>query len=309
MIALFAWFVGLAQAHSGSAPVRGVYDWSKLPDLPPGAWVVWDFYPSVYLGVLAFVVGYILLAGPLRVRFALADQGPSRWEWGWFMTSMAVVFFALQGPLHELSDSYLFSAHMVQHLLITLIFPPLFIRGIPGWMWKPLVRHRPVAAFGRLWTHPVVAIVFNTTILYLWHVPAMYDWALFDHNVHIVEHLTFMMGAVVIWWPSMSRIEEVPVLQPGSRMIYLFILTVPMKALGAILTVSDYVLYEFYAVQPRVFGLDPLTDQRVGGLIMWLPGGLVFWLSIGIIFFKHYYGQIAAERGGVRVPAVAGNPS
>jgi hypothetical protein len=173
------------------------------------------------------------------------------------------VFFALQGPLHELSDLYLFSAHMVQHLLITLVFPPLFIQGIPPWMWRPLVRHAPVAAVGRAITHPVIAFLISTFTLYLWHVPTMYDWALEDHNVHIVEHLTFMTGAVIMWWPVWSRVPEVPALTPGRRMIYLFLLTIPMKGLGAIITVSDYVLYRFYAVQPRVFGLDPLADQRL----------------------------------------------
>jgi putative membrane protein len=289
-----------AHAHTGAMPDRGMEDWSHLPELdPPNAWIVWEFYPSIVLGVASFAALYVLMAGPLRRRWSLAPTGPSTGQWVRYMGSLALVFFALQGPLHELSDLYLFSAHMVQHLLITLVFPPLFIQGIPPWMWRPLVRHAQVAAVGRAITHPVIAFLISTFTLYLWHVPTMYDWALEDHNVHIVEHLTFMTGAVIMWWPVWSRVPEVPALTPGRRMIYLFLLTIPMKGLGAIITVSDYVLYRFYAVQPRVFGLDPLADQRLGGVIMWMPGGLAIWFAIGVVFFTSFYADMMRERRGV----------
>jgi len=214
------------------------------------------------------------------------------------MASVAVIFFSLQGPLHELSDRYLFSGHMVQHLAITLVFPPLWIRGIPPWMWRPFVAPVWVSQVGRLLTRPVVAGMIGTGALYLWHVPVMYEWALRDHNVHIVEHLAFMISAVIMWWPALSRIDEVPRLTPGKQMVYLFLLTIPMKALGAVITVSDTILYPFYTVQPRMFGMDPMMDQRTGGLIMWIPGGLIFWGIIGSIFFAHFYKDVVAARAG-----------
>ena len=287
----------VAHAHSGAVPTRGQYDWSNLPEAAPGAWIVWTLHPSIVLGCLAFVAVYAALAGPLRTRWNLAPEGPTRGEWARFLIAIAIVFCSLQGPLHELSDRYMFSAHMVQHLLVTLLFPPLLIRGIPPWMWKPLVSKPWAAWIGRQWTWPPMAIGFATFTLYMWHVPSMYDWALQVHNVHIAEHLIFMTGAVVMWWPVHSRIEEVPPLSPGYRMLYLFCLTIPMKALGAMITVSDYVLYQFYATQPRVvLTLDPLYDQRLGGLIMWLPGGMIFWFTIGYIFFTQFYADIAKER-------------
>jgi putative membrane protein len=302
---LWALLVGTARAHSGSVPIRGQYDWSNLPQAEPGVWVVWEMHWSIVLGCAAFVGVYAWMAGPGRRKYGWSDEGPTPGQWARFLLAIAIVFCALQGPLHELSDKYLFSAHMVQHLLITLFFPPLVLRGIPAWMWKPVVAAPWRAAFGRAITQPMAAVLIATTSLYMWHVPSMYDWALVDHNVHIVEHLIFMTGAVVMWWPVHSPISEVPALTPGWRMIYLFVLTIPMKALGAILTVSDYVLYQFYATQPRVFGLDPLVDQRTGGLIMWLPGGLVFWFTIGWIFFTHYYAEAAAQRSGARPEPVA----
>jgi putative membrane protein len=291
-----------ARAHGGSIPVRGQYDWSNLPVAAPEQWVVWSLYPSIVLGCLAFVAAYVWMAGPGRRRWSLSAEGPTGREWRSFLIGIAIVFCSLQGPLHELSDTYLFSAHMVQHLLITLVFPPLLIRGIPSWMWKPVTDIPVLRAFGRGLTDARVAFAVAIGTLYLWHVPAMYEWAMADHNVHIVEHLMFMASAVVMWWPVHSKIEEIPPLSPGLRMVYLFILTIPMKGLGAILTVSDYILYPFYSVQPRVFGLDPMEDQRTGGLFMWLPGGLVFWFTIGYIFFTQFYADLSREREGTGKP-------
>ncbi len=294
-----------AWAHNGAVPIRGVYDWSNLPDAEPGVWVVWEFYPSIVLGCLAFALGYEALAGPLRKAWNLSPVGPTAGDRIRFHLGIFVVFAALQGPLHELSDVYLFSGHMVQHLLITLVFPPLALSGMPGWMWSPVTRQPWAVRVGRALTHPAVAFLLTTFVLYLWHVPAMYDWALDDHNVHIVEHLSFMAAYVIMWWPALSRSEALPPLTPGYRMVYLFLQTIPMKGLGAVLTVSDFVLFRFYTTQPRVFGLDPLVDQRLGGLIMWLPGGLVFWFTIGWVFFRHYLGDMSAERRG----ALLGSPA
>lgn len=291
---LWWWLIDAVQAHTGAVPVRGVYDWSDLPAAEPGVWIRWDVYPSIVLGCLLFSLGYEWLAGPGRDRWALSDQGPTFGQRLRFHLGTLIVFASLQGPLHELSDVYLFSGHMVQHLLITLVFPPLALSGIPAWMWRPVTDRAALLAIGRVLSHPGVAALLSTAVLYLWHVPAMYDWALQDHNVHVVEHLSFMIAYVVLWFPAMSTSEALPALSPGRRMVYLFLLTIPMKALGAILTVSDFVLYTFYTTQPRVFGLDPLVDQRVGGLIMWLPGGLVFWVSIAVVFFRNYG---AGDRG------------
>jgi putative membrane protein len=296
-----------AEAHTGAVPVRGVYDWSNLPAAAPDAWWVWEFYPSVVLGCLAFSAAYEWMARVGRVRWALSDVGPTSRERFFYHLSILVVFFSLQGPMHELADVYLFAGHMVQHLLITLVFPPMALASIPGWMWRPVLRRPWLLAIGRRLTHPIVAIAFCNAILYLWHVPAMYDWALYDHNVHIVEHLSFMTGYVVQWWPAMNRSEELPALSAGPRMVYLFTATLPMKLLGALLTMSDYVLYTYYAQQPRVFGLDPFEDQRLGGIIMWLPGGLVFWVLIARTFFLDYYADILRERNarGRRTGAVS----
>jgi len=111
-----------AFAHNGAVPIRGSYDWSHLPDLPPGEWIVWEAYPSIVLGCLAWLVWYGWMAS--------RTGQPTRRQALCFLGSIRVVFGSLQGPLHELSDLYLFSCPMVHHLLLTLVFPPLFLLGL-----------------------------------------------------------------------------------------------------------------------------------------------------------------------------------
>ena len=295
-----------AFAHNGAVPERGSYDWSNLPELEPGGWIVWEFFPSIVIGSLLMWLGYEWLLKQHKAEHGtLGVSRRMRWS---FHIGVFVMFISLQGPLHELSDIYLFSGHMVQHLTITLLFPPLCIIGMPGWMWDKLLRFGWVAAIGRVLAKPLVAFLVSTATLYLWHVPTMYDWALEEHPVHVVEHLTFMITAWVMWFPAFSKSEIIPALTPGKRMLYLFACTLPMKVLGALITVSDYVLYTFYTTQPRVFGMDPLVDQRTGGLIMWVPGGLVFWVSIGFIFFT-YYRENAGRTTPAELPQAASEAS
>jgi len=286
---MWALFASLARAHGGAIPIRGVYDWSGLPDLEPGAWIVWEFFPSIVIGCFGIFAFYAWVATYARKKYNLADEGPTKAQWWMTGISLSVVFWALQGPLHELSDVYLFSGHMVQHLAITLLFPPLFLRGVPGWMWDAVLsKSAALRSVGRFLTHPIIAAVIGNAALFFWHIPSMYDWALEDHNVHIVEHLSFMITAVVMWWPALTRSKQLPALSAGKRILYLFALTVPMKVLGMLITLADEILYTYYTTQPRVFGLDPLTDQRTGGLIMWVPAGLVLWVSMFAIFYKAY---------------------
>jgi putative membrane protein len=206
-----------------------------------------------------------------------------RW---YFHGGLAVIFFSLNGWLHDLSDWYLFSAHMVQHLLLTLLVPPLLIAGTPGWMLRPALAYRPVAALARWVTGPKVAFAAFQLVLAGWHIPAMYNTAMANHNVHIAQHLMFMVAAVLLWWPILSPLPELPRLSYPMQMLYLFLTTIPMSVVAVYITYSTNLLYPAYAAAPRIFGILPLEDQLIGGLIMWIPGGLVFYAVITVIFFR-----------------------
>ncbi|HEV8401103.1 MAG TPA: cytochrome c oxidase assembly protein [Gemmatimonadales bacterium] len=245
--------------------------------MTPPPWNGWDLHPSVVIG-LVLLGGLFVFWGGLRTdrRRVVA-----------FGASLLVLFVSLNGPLHNLSDRYLFSAHMAQHLQLTLLFPPLLLYGSPAWVVRPILGARGVMPVARVLTRPVIAAAVFTVPIVLWHVPRFYEAALRHHNLHILQHLVFLTTAVIMWWPVLSPVPELPRIPYPGQMLYLFLLGLPMSITGALITLSDNVLYPFYAEAPRVAaGLDALADQQIGGLLMWVVGGLALWGAMTVVWFR-----------------------
>jgi len=246
-------------------------------DIP--RWNQWNIHPSVAAGLVLLGGLYVFLGGLTSARRHVAS----------FFGALVVLFVALNGPLHNLSDKYLFSAHMAQHLLLTLVFPPLLLYGTPAWVVRPLLRPHWVMAVGRVVTRPLAAALLFTGPIVIWHVPALYEAALRHHNLHILQHVVFLTTAVIMWWPVLSPVPELPRIPHLLQLLYLFLLGIPMSLTGALITLSDSVLYSFYAAAPppRVGGLSPLDDQQIGGLLMWVLGGLMLWIVMSVIWFRY----------------------
>ena len=231
------------------------------------------------------------------------------WAWAWyrrgtrpppgqaarFLGALAALLLALNGPLHDLSDWYLFSAHMVQHLVLTLVVPPLLLTGLPAWMVDallgPLVARRAGAALVRPFTRPLPAFALYTVALVGWHLPGPYNTALEIHGWHVVEHVVLLVTAVAGWWPIASPSRLAPALPYAGQLLYLFVFGMPMTVVAAMITGAEHVLYPFYAAAPRLFDLTPLADQRLGGVIMWVPSGLIPLAAFTLVFFR----WVAAE--------------
>src|SRR5690606_38025843 len=249
------------------------------------AWSDWKLYPSFLVGWLIFGGIYYLVAGPLR-RFFPGSAPVPFWKVLSFTLGLLIMLLSLQGPLHELSDYFLFSAHMVQHLGVMLVMPPFLLYGTPAWMARPLFRKKAVLRLARFLSLPLVAFALNNVIFGAWHFPGPYDLMMRNHDVHVVMHIMIMITGVIMWWPVMSPLPEVPRIAAPLQMIYLFVLGIPMMVVAALITFSDNALYTWYAAAPRIFSLDVLEDQRLGGVIMWVPGGLVIWLAITFVYFR-----------------------
>jgi putative membrane protein len=252
--------------------------------LVPYEWS-WSLHPTVFLGTGLLGALYVWGIGPWRRRRALGPPVPG-WQIACFVAGLLVILLSLNGPMHDLSDYYLFSAHMLQHLLLTLLLPPLLIAGTPGWLLSPLLRRPAALRLARIITKPVVAAGLYTVTIAVWHLTPFYDLMMRSHDVHIVTHLMFMVTATIMWWPVMSPVPELPRLTPGVGMLYLFLVGIPMQLVAALITLSDDVLYPWYSAAPRTFGLTPLDDQVLGGLLMWVPGNLWMFLAIGVLFFR-----------------------
>ena len=173
-----------------------------------------------------------------------------------------VLLFSLNGPMHDLSDYYLFSAHMVQHLVLTLVLPAAADRGNAGvaararcsGTRRPRGGPGPDPAGGRGGCSTPATIA-------VWHAAAAYDLMMRDHDVHIATHLMFMVAATIMWWPVMSPSPELPRLAPGIGNA----LSLPGRdsdaARGRADHLADSVLYPWYSSAPRTWGLSPLDDQ------------------------------------------------
>ncbi len=253
-------------------------------------WWVWHWHPDLYSGLLLLAGAYLLFTGPLRERITGSESpGPSGWQVASFLTGVLILLFALAGPIHELSDNYLFSAHMAQHMLITLVAPPMLLFGTPGWLIEPLVRSDAVMRLGRLLTFPPLAFLLFTGVFAVWHFPVFYDGALNTHVFHILEHLLFISTAVIAWWPILSPLPSLPPLSYPGQLLYLVLLSISQTPLFAVITFSNQTFYPFYEAAPRVFDLSPIADQQLGGIIMKVSWLVVYVPAICVVFLRWFY--------------------
>lgn len=260
---------------------------SGPPPLGPEGfdWTAWNADPVVLGGLV--LLGAAFLAGTMGRRRLDPEARVSSLKVASFMGALAVLFGSLTGPLHDLSDYYLFSAHMVQHLLLAFAMPPLLLYGTPAWLIRPGLRDPLVLRLGRALTRPAAAFAaFNLTMV-VWHLPPLYNLAMEVHSIHIVQHLMIMAVSVLLWWPLLSPVPELPRAPYPVQLLYFFVVGLPMVVVSIFITMADTVLYSYYARAPRVWDtLTPHADQHLGGLIMWIPGGLVFLIAISVVFFR-----------------------
>ena len=255
----------------------------------------WTVYPGFLIGWLLLGAAYAAATGPFRAR--LADPTPpGAGRVAAFAAGWVLLFLALQGPLHDLSDHYLFSAHMVQHLVLTLFVPPLLLAGTPPGLLRPALRVRPLAAAARAATRPLVAFGLYNLVFAVWHVPALYDLMMRNHDVHVAVHLLFLASAVLLWWPVAGPLPELNRVSAGAAMLYLFLAGIPMMALASLIALADHVVYTWYEQAPRLWALSALEDQKLGGLIMWVPGSFVLWGAMTIVFFRWAAARDREER-------------
>ncbi len=252
---------------------------------PEFSWLDWGGDISVVAAVFFLEVVYLLSVGPLRHRFPGSSDVPTR-RIVLFTVGLWSIFFALYSPLDPLSDYYLFSAHMIQHLFLVLVGPPLMLLGTPGWMLRPILQLPGVYPVVKVLTFPVLAALLFNVVFAIWHVPAVYEAGLNSITVHIIQHLTFIATGVIMWWPVLSPMKELPRLPYGAQVLYMFILSIPPAIVGALITFADGTLYETYANAPEIWGISTAADQQIGGVIMKLPGFLIFVTAAGIIFFN-----------------------
>jgi putative membrane protein len=264
------------------------------------SWASWHADPTIVVGTVAITFWYTWRARQL----ASPPDAPSGRQVALFFGAVLAVLLALASPLHDLSERYLFTAHMAQHVLLIMVMPPLLLASLTPAMVRPLLAgDRRVLASTRWLTAPVVAYLACNVIFTVSHLPNLYDLALRTHAVHIAEHLVFMATAILLWWPLLSPLPEAPRISYPARLLYIFLQVVPASIVGGLIVNTDRVIYPFYAVAPRITSLTPIQDHQLGAIVMWVGGG-TFWLIAFTIVFFRWAGQDMAEeaRRGIVVP-------
>lgn len=262
---------------------------------PDGTWAThWRPEESVLVTVFALVAGYLLWIGPIRPDAGTNDDGASQpravrpGQVVAFLSGCLALVIALGPPIDDWSQYFLLSAHMVQHLILTLLVPPLLLLGIPGWMIDAVVRRVPVLGrVGFVLTRPVAALLLSGVAVAAWHLPPLYVGALRSEPLHILEHQAYLLTGLLAWWPLCGSYAPWPKLSPPMQCLYLFASTIPTGVVGAIITMADPGLYPTYGDAPRrLWGLSVATDQEIAGLLMWVGGNTIFLLLITVIFLR-----------------------
>ena len=247
----------------------------------------WQMDPVLLGGLLTLVLVYALVVGPLRSR--LAPEAPfPRGRAAWFYSGIGLMFLIEGSPLHDLAERYLLSAHMVQHLSVSYLVAPMLIWGTPTWGLRPLLLNRVVRPLARVLTQPVVTFFSFSLLFSLWHLPTIYDGALRNSSLHHFEHLLFLAISLLLWWPLMSPLLELPRPSYLLQLVYLFALPIAQLPVFGAITFSDHPLYATYAAAAPVLGLTALADQILGGVFMKSIGLFVFGIPFAVIFFRWY---------------------
>ncbi len=265
----------------------------------------WTLEPSVLAGLVALGAGYVWV-----VRSGGRHATWSPLARVYFAAGLLVMFLALSSPIDTAGDRYLFSLHMLQHLLLAMVVPPLLLLGLPE-SWRAFNGASPHAsgaggarrAFETfLHVSPLLANIGFNAVLALWHLPFLYEATLRNEPVHVFEHLSFLAVGVLFWWPILTPAGGRHAMSVIGKIAYLGFAGVPPTILGLAFILSPVVIYPFYAAAPRVTPLSPLDDQLFAGLVMFGLGNLIYFAAIWVIFFRlDDKGATAGERPAVDV--------
>lgn len=243
------------------------------------------WHPEIAAAVLILQAAYLLLIfGPWRQRLPGSGFVPT-WRIVLMLLSLDVVYLAEGTPLHVMSEVYLFSAHMVQHVLLTMVFPPLFLLGLPEWTVRPLLRYAAVEKPLKLLTNPIIALFAFNLIYSIYHMPLLYQSALHHHWLHVLEHALLVPSALLMWWPICGPVPLGTLSEVG-KMPYIFCISLAQIITFVLITFADSVLYPFYAMAPRIWGIGVIADQQWAGIVMKLGGLIVFTTAILTVFSK-----------------------
>ena len=283
--------LGHVGRHDHDDEVVGPRNWHEL-------WATWGWEPGSLIGL--GVSAWLYARGVRRTwRASGAGHGIRKWEAGCFAAGWFTLFVALVSPIHPWGQM-LFSVHMTQHELLMLVAAPLlvlsrpmiaFLRALPPQVANRLARISNQRWWQSIWlsiTNPLIAWVIHAVVLWAWHAPPLFQATLHNEWVHALQHISFLASALLFWWAVIHCRKGV--MGYGAGVLYLFTTALHSGLLGALLTFARRAWYPDYARTTPLWGLSPLEDQQLGGLVMWVPA-CVTYIVAGLVLFAAWLGE------------------
>lgn len=250
-------------------------------------WLQWSLHPDVMLLCIVLAYGYYYCVTELRPK--ISDAGRVRRSQATLFYLGVITLYAAAGsPLHDLGERYLLSAHMLEHLLLAMVAAPLLVAGTPAWLWEAILCGPRVYPVSRALTKPIVAFSIFNALLVLTHLPRTMDLALHVAAFHFFLHMVLVLSAMLMWWPVLSALPQLPRPAPPVQMGYLFLQSILPAVIASFVTFADHPVYSFYAHAPRIWHISAVTDQQIAGGTMKLLGSLILWSFMTMIFFRWY---------------------
>jgi putative membrane protein len=241
-------------------------------------------HPEVWAMVLGLLAAYLIAERHLGER---AGRRATRKQILFFGSGLLTILIAAEYPIHDLAEGSLYSVHMLQHILLTLVAPPLLMLGTPDFLARAMLPGK-VLNVVRFLTRPLIAlIIFNAAIIFT-HWPKIVDASVHSELWHFLLHTLIVTAALIMWTPVVSPLLELPRLSYPGQMMYLFLQSLVPTVPASFLTFGSRPLYHVYETLPRAWGISALSDQRAAGLIMKIVGGAVLWAAITVLYFRWF---------------------
>jgi putative membrane protein len=221
------------------------------------------------------------------------ESAATRRQKGAFFLGLAALWIGSDWPMHELSEGFLYSAHMIQHMLFTFVAPPLLLLGAPKWMVRALLSPPRLMTAVQVLSKPLIALLLFNGLVAFTHWAALVNASLRSEPLHFAVHAALFGAALLMWTPVVGPLPELSRLSDPAKLLYLFGQSILPTVPASFLTFAQRPIYSFYETVPRLWGLPVLTDQLIAGLIMKIGGGLLLWSIMAVVFFRWHARELS----------------
>jgi putative membrane protein len=260
------------------------------------ALIEYQWHPEVWMLMIFLIGAYIYMVRVIGPKAVPEGVSPvSGRQWFAFGAAIVLTWVASDWPMHDISEKYLYSMHMFQHMILSYFVPPLALAATPAWLMRTLIGNGRLYEVVRTMSKPVVAgVVFNASVIII-HIPGLVNASVSNGALHYLLHVMVVVSALLMWMPVVGPLQELRIGPIGSS-IYLFLMSVVPTVPAAWLALAESVVYTPYGEQTvRLWGISALSDQQFAGAIMKVAGGLYLWGFVIYFFFRHFATDYAAE--------------